>query len=66
MTKTLNQIISFFLHQNQNIFSSNIGNQNIFLELLLYSFVPVGTYIMWNKYTVTKGRRVFVISIADV
>ena len=31
MTKTLNQII-FFHHQNQNIFFSNIGNQNIFLE----------------------------------
>ena len=32
MTKTLNQIIIFFLHQNQNIFFSNIGNQNIFLK----------------------------------
>ena len=32
MTKTLNQIIFFFLHQHQNIFFSNIGNQNIFLE----------------------------------
>ena len=32
MTKTLNQIIFFFLHQNQNFFFSNIGNQNIFLE----------------------------------
>jgi hypothetical protein len=32
MTKTLNQIIFFFLQQNQNIFFSNIGNQNIFLE----------------------------------
>jgi hypothetical protein len=32
MTKTLNPIIFFFLHQNQNIFFSNIGNQNIFLE----------------------------------
>ena len=31
MTKTLNHIILFFLHQNQNIFFSNIGNQNIFL-----------------------------------
>ena len=31
MTKTLNQIF-FFLHQYQNIFFSNIGNQNIFLE----------------------------------
>ena len=31
MTRTLNQIF-FFLHQNQNIFFSNIGNQNIFLE----------------------------------
>ena len=32
MTKTLNQILVFFIHQNQNIFFSNIGNQNIFLE----------------------------------
>ena len=32
MTKTLNHIIFFFLHQNQNIFFSNIGNQIIFLE----------------------------------
>ena len=32
MTKTLNHIIFFFLHQNQNIFFSNVGNQNIFLE----------------------------------
>jgi hypothetical protein len=29
MTKTLNQVIIFFLHQNQNIYFSNIGNQNI-------------------------------------
>ena len=32
MTKTLNQIILYFLHHNQNIFFSNIRNQNIFLE----------------------------------
>ena len=32
MTKTLNQIIFFFLHQNHNIFFSNIGNQNFFLK----------------------------------
>ena len=32
MTKTLNQIIFFFLHQYQNIFFSNIGNQNIFFQ----------------------------------
>jgi hypothetical protein len=32
MTKTLNHIIFFFLQHNQNIFFSNIGNQNIFLE----------------------------------
>ena len=31
MSNTLNQIIFFFLHQNQNIFFNNIGNQNIFL-----------------------------------
>jgi hypothetical protein len=28
MTKTLNQIFFFFLHQNQNIFFSFTGNQN--------------------------------------
>ena len=33
MTKNLNHIIFFFLHQNQNIFFNNIGNQNIFLEI---------------------------------
>jgi hypothetical protein len=32
MTKTLNHNIFSFLHQNQDIFFSNIGNQNIFLE----------------------------------
>jgi hypothetical protein len=32
MTNTLNQIIFFSLHQNQNIVFSNIWNQNIFLE----------------------------------
>ena len=31
MSKTLNQITFFFLHQNQNILFSNIGNQNICL-----------------------------------
>ena len=38
MTKTLNQIILFFLHQNQNIFFSNIG----FLEpeQPLHLYVP--------------------------
>jgi hypothetical protein len=43
MTKTLNQIIIFFL-QNQNIFFSNIGNQNIFLEKnhkLCYVFMKI-------------------------
>jgi hypothetical protein len=30
--RTLNQIIIFFLHQNQKKNFSNIGNQNIFLE----------------------------------
>ena len=32
MTKTLKHVFFCFLHQNQNIFFSNIGNQNIFLE----------------------------------
>ena len=42
MTKTLNQIF-FFLHQNQNIFFSNIGNQNIFLEKK-YNLPPPHTH----------------------
>jgi hypothetical protein len=33
MTKTLNQIIIFFLHQNQNIFFSNIENQNTMTDV---------------------------------
>ena len=33
MTKTLNHIIIFFHHQNQNIFFSNIGNQNGFFRV---------------------------------
>jgi hypothetical protein len=36
MTKTLNPIIIFYLHQNQNIFFSNIGNQNIFFRKKAY------------------------------
>ena len=34
----MNQVIIFFLHQNQNIFFSNIGNQNIFLEKKTYPY----------------------------
>ena len=45
MTKTLHQIIFFFLHQNQNIFFSNIGNQNI---LTRDSFVSA-TVREWNN-----------------
>ena len=39
MTKTLNQIL-FFLHQNQNIFFSNIGHQNIFLDKTIIPSPP--------------------------
>ena len=45
MTKTLNQIIFFFLHQNQNIFFSNIGNQNIFLEK---NITPPPIQVKWS------------------
>jgi hypothetical protein len=44
MTKTLNQIF-FFLHQNQNIFFSNIGNQNIFLEINQSGRLLIRVYI---------------------
>ena len=46
MTKTLNQIIIFFLHQNQNIFFSNIGNQNIFLEKKKHTPPPL--QVKWS------------------
>jgi hypothetical protein len=46
--KTLNQIIFIFLHQNQNIFFSNIGNQNFFLEKNIPPLVQV-------KLSFTKG-----------
>ena len=57
MTKTLNQIIFFFLHQNQNIFFSNIGNQNIFLEknLQVKWSVPYTGFLSvqcWTSFTV--------------
>ena len=46
MTKTLNQIFFFYLHQNQNIFFSNIGNQNIFLEKKPYPPPPL--QVKWS------------------
>ena len=36
----------FFLHQNQNIFFSNIGNQNIFLEKKPYPPSPL--QVKWS------------------
>ena len=39
----------FFLHQNQNIFFSNIGNQNIFLEK---NHNPP-----WNKWSVPNSKQ---------
>jgi hypothetical protein len=64
MTKTLNQIIIFFLHQNQNIFFSNIGNQNIFLEK---KPITPPLQVKWsvpkdqckeNKFNVPKHREI--------
>jgi hypothetical protein len=40
----------FFLHQNQNIFFSNIGNQNIFLE-------KTTTPFKLNGSSLTDGRK---------
>ena len=48
MTKTLNHIIFFFLHQNQNIFFSNIGNQNIFLEKKHNPPPPPPLQVKWS------------------
>ena len=54
MTKTLNQIF-FFLHQNQNIFFSNIGNQNIFLEKK-YN-LPPPTHTLQVKWSVPNRSK---------
>ena len=40
--------IFFFLHQNQNIFFSNIGNQNIFLEKKTYPPPPPPLQVKWS------------------
>jgi hypothetical protein len=47
MTKTLNQIIIFFLHQNQNIFFSNIKNQNTMTDVAHTNDTAV-TSFEWN------------------
>ena len=52
ITKTLNQIIIFFLRQNQNIFFSNIGNQNIFLE---ENHNPPSLQVKWSFPQGTNG-----------
>ena len=68
MTKTLNQIIFFFLHQNQNIFFSNIGNQNIYLEK---NHNPPPLQVKWSfPYKVAgkkiqKGYVVYVVCLSD-
>ena len=53
MTKTLNQIIFFFLHQNQNIFFSNNGNQNIILEK---NHTPHPLQVKWSFLTIPSAK----------
>jgi hypothetical protein len=60
MTKTLNQIFFFFLHQNQNIFFSNIGNQNIFLEK---NHNPP---FKLNGHSLTATHNMIIVEIIDI
>ena len=46
ITKTLNQIIIFFLHQNQNIFSATLGITIFFLENKPYP--PPRLEVKWS------------------
>jgi hypothetical protein len=54
MTKTLNQIMFSFLHQNQNIFFSNIGNQNIVLKKL-NGPSPIKLGVTYDSLVVLSG-----------
>jgi hypothetical protein len=66
--KTFESDYFFFLHQNQNIFFSNIGNQNIFLEkdaaIKLHKYPNENWFLKWTKllnrvkYQVTKHTRI--------
>ena len=55
MTKTLNHFIFVFLHQNQNIFFSNIGNQNIFLEK---NITPPPLQVKWSFPYLCPGGEI--------
>ena len=65
MTKTLNRII-FFLHQNQNIFFSNIGNQNIFLEKNHNPHPPFKLNAHSLKVTYAWGINYTEVKIGDI
>jgi hypothetical protein len=65
MTKTLNQIILFFLHQNQNIFFSNIGNQNIFFRKKPYLPHPILYIAPLRHINLTLSSYVFLIIIKE-
>ena len=45
------RLFFFFLHQNQNIFFSSIGNQNIFLEKKHNSPFKLNGRSLWNCKT---------------
>ena len=48
----------YFLHQIENIFFSNIGNQNIFLEKK-YTPPPPPLQVKWSfPYSLSRGRSV--------
>jgi hypothetical protein len=70
-TRTLNQIIFFFLQQNQNIFFSNIGNQNIFLEkkhnppLQVKWSVPYGPLSIVKLYIMDKSSWRSVLLVVE-
>ena len=52
----------FFLHQNQNIFFSNIGNQNIFLEKNHNPPPPPPLQVKWSFPNYSKAT-IFIIIV---
>jgi hypothetical protein len=56
MTKTLNQIIFVFLHQNQNIFSASLGIKIFEVPYINYFLALIKHYFFSQFYNYNKNK----------